>query len=198
MKWRRDILQGLITILNGTGYLMLFLEWFLLVGLYLPSFLESGLGRAILPAGGPPPTAVEPARVAAQEPSMLFVVATMAAVVLVLVILLYVLFMKYIPSASKTTERAIEATAERIMPVIAHKPATEIKPAVRRRLTSNIAYWLKMVALVVPVGVVAAARYHDDSVESKLVIFGFGLLATVALACFSSHRLIKSHTKAGL
>lgn len=183
----------LLNVLGGVGYFTVFMEWFWLLALYLPGFFESEVGRTIFPEAKPQPTTLEPVTSAPVELSafMTFVFVLVALAVIALV--LYVVFAKYIPTAARATTKVVHVATEKAVPVVAHKPLEKIPARKRKLLTERILFWVKLIAAVLPLVIVFAAHYNETTVESQLVMLGFGALGSVAVTVFVLQTFLAFH-----
>ncbi len=180
----------LLKTLGGVGYFVVFMEWFWLLGLYLPSFFESEVGRTIFPEAKPQPTTLEPTTSAPIEPSAFITFLFVLLALTIITLVLYVIFAKYIPTAATAATKVVHVATEKAVPVVAHKPLEKIPARKRKLLTERILFWMKLIASVLPLVIVFATQYNETTVESQLLMLGFGALCSVAVTVFVLQTLL--------
>jgi heme/copper-type cytochrome/quinol oxidase subunit 4 len=175
--------QFTLRALGGVGYFTLFMEWFWLFALYLPGMLESEFSKAILPTSKTPlPQPVHAVQPPA-EPSGIMIFSIMVLAVALLGTVLYLVFVKYIPTAANATTKVVHGAAKKAVPIIAHKPVDKISVRKRRILTERIVFWLKICLAVIPFAIVYMTHHRSGTTVSLLVIMAMAVLTLVALVC---------------
>jgi FtsH-binding integral membrane protein len=182
-----------VRLLARAGYFTVFVEWFLLLALYVPRFFESELGKAVFPTTKPQPVQPQPVEVTVYEPSVvataMFTVVALGVVALVV----YVVFMRYVPAATKTAATVAQVATEKAVPVVARKPLERIPPRRRKALTARVLFWVKMALTVAPLALVYATRFRAGTMQSQLIVFGFACLSAAACLTFMAQTYLTHH-----
>lgn len=173
--------------LGSVGYFALFLEWFLLLAMGLPKFMETWLGKLLFPQSEQPKQ-VPPIGGGTYEPTTLVLFASVLLSILLVGLVMYVVLVKYTSMAVHATEKIVQTTAKKAVPMIMHKEVKKIPVKKRKMLTARVLFWLKLVLLLVPVGVLTVFNLTSHTVEAKLALLGLSLLA-----CFSFTAFVLQH-----
>ncbi len=184
-----------LTVSGGVGYLVVAFEWLGLLVLYLPSFFDSLIGQTIFPEQKTPtPQPVEPG--STQMPSELTVLLTVLAGVVLLGLIVYVIFMRYVPTITKSASKAVHVTAQKAVPVVARKPVETIPARRRKLLTARLVLWLKVLAVVIPVAVFGIVHVQRRTINTQLALLALSALALIAIGAFLCQLLLARRWRA--
>lgn len=181
-----------LRILSGVGYFMVFIEWFGLVAMYLPSFVRSPLGKLLFPTSdGRRRHIMFNFSIHIDTTVLVVTVAVVIGAGLLLLVLYLVLF-RQIPDATKATGRVTRYAAAKTVSAIAHKPIEKISGRKQLSVTTRVLFWINAVFTLVPLGVIVLTRLHDDSVVSQLLVVAFAMLCGLSLVCFSAYAALSN------
>jgi len=183
--------QQLANLFEKIGYFVVFMEWLFLVGIYLPGFIDSGLGRLFFPRGEAPPPQAQHS-VATSTSSGITIASATALSLCLIGLVVYAVLKKYIPAVTHVSRKTLEVTAEKTVPIVVHTPLPKISKRKRRALTDRILFWVKLGAATLPLLIIAVSRVGNASLESQLVLFAFACLTAISCMAFLLHRYFAS------
>ncbi|MCA9327191.1 hypothetical protein KDA14_01560 [Candidatus Saccharibacteria bacterium] len=176
--------------LAGSGYVALVLQWLVLLALYLPRFFESSLGKRMFPNSNRPVPSQPDPTVASQPPQDFVIILWMIFGIGMLGFVIYVVFVRYTSAIAKTTSHTVKLTSDKIVPIVAHKPAEKIPEKKRTRLSRKIGFWLLVVACIIPVTIAVIIRQHVDVLAGNLLVFTQSVLALMVLVLLTGRRIL--------
>ncbi len=189
--------QVLVSIIGGVGYLTWLVLLLVLVGVYFRDVQQSSVGKMVLPTYVPASTAPVDPELQTGEAGEPLALSPIIAVVLILglvSLMAYVLFMRYIPAASRSAEKVVEKTAEVAVGQIERHHKKKLPKRKHIQLTEQVRWVVKLVISLVPAALITlwpASVLHEHilpdgstdpmSYVIKLTIF---FLCTWAVICF--------------
>lgn len=186
---KKAIKQFILTFLSKLGYLLAAGEGLLVLAVDLPSFMDSAIGKSLIPKSHvPPKPVIEP--VAVSPPPAVVIVLGVALSVFLVGLVIYVLIMRYIPTTTQLAQTIVKKVALQAVPIVAHEPLEHIAPKKRRYLTARIMWWLKVCLAVFPVVGVGALYIYGQSLGRLFVVCVEAGLASFVLISFTAHALL--------
>lgn len=175
-----------VKILSGFGFIVLTLEWMLLLFAGLMRFIDTGLGKTILlpSESAPPDPVIVEVSVAKPDFVTTFLVTALALATILLVI--YVVFVRYTRTVRTTGTKVVREATKKTLPIIARKPVQKLPAKRRRVLTRRVTYWVKLALAIIPVVLLPVILLDDHrGMAEQFAIFLQVTLGLVALSTFT-------------
>lgn len=189
---KRSAKQKIITGLGGAAYLLWATQWLWVCLLYMERFFQSPVGKLIKPDVVPAEPVVPPPASAGgfDLPEPLLVTIAVIGGMGLIIAAVYVVFRTYIPDVQRVARTAIQKTAaastER---AIRH----HVVPAKKRgAITARVAFWLKVVMTLAPVGIVFTVQGSTSFIARETAQAGALLFALPALVLVLSQYALMS------
>ena len=188
--------RNIVKILGGIGYVAIVAQWLLVADLWLPRFLNSGLGKLVFPQShtelNVPHPAVSAGASSGPDFVTIFLVLCLAVASIGLVI--YMVTVRYTRAISHTGSQITHAVAKRALRTIAHKPLAEMPVRKRAVLSRRLLFWTKVVLTLVPLALLALVLSGGTrEIVALLALLVQTVLATAAVLTFLVQSLLASH-----
>ena len=180
--------------LGGIGYLAAAFQWFAVLVVCLPNFIDSKLGHIIFPEhsaqSNPTPTI---AHSGGAGPDFVTTFLATGLAIAFIALIAYVVVFRYTKAINKTSSRVVHLVAKKAVPIIARRPLAEIPSRKRTILNKRLLFWAKIFFAILPLIVLSLVlRDGSRGVVEQLALFMQAFLALLAALSFAVQAILSN------
>lgn len=177
--------SGIIKTLGGIGYVSIVFQWLQIAIAWLPGFLDSKLGKIILPQSHTTPSPVTQTGAGGASPDFVTTFLATALAIVALGFVTYVVAVRYTRAIRKTGSEVTHVVAKKATRIVARKPLEQIPARKRTLLTRRLLFWTKIAFAMLPLALLPFVLHHGErGVIEQLALFLQAVLAAIAVLSF--------------
>lgn len=173
-----------VNFIGSLGYISVVIQWVVSISLLLPFILTLDFLNTPDKPAAPAPVPLPDAQSTANEPSLITFIGIAALVAIIIGLTIYIMAKMPVVLA-KTSKKAAHSSSDVLTKAVLRISNQKDTKKIRERLAPRILLWVKLAAIILPVGLALLSLIQDNPIASgHVAVYTAALLADISLFFF--------------